>query len=252
MCSYPNLDVYADPVNYDRESAAYDPEGTILLAVADEADGPVLELGCGTGRVTIPLAQQGIDMTGLDILPHLIEHAREKAGELDIRWIVDDVRDFQLDARYPLIFTTGLVFQHLLDRSDQEAMLARVREHLAEDGRFVIDVGFKHPRSMAGDSEEAFWYAYVNVQGREVRVSGVDSYDHLRQIWIQKMVHRWDGDDGELNERPVELALRYIMPQEMEALLYYNGFSVLARYGGWDGEPLTEEAHAHIYVCGMR
>lgn len=250
--NYSNLETYADPITYDLESSRYEVQTSILLELAKQASGPVLELGCGTGRVTIPLAQRGIDMTGLDILPHMIEHARTKAEELPIKWVCDDVRSFQLETQYSLIFTRGAVFQHLLNRSDQEAMLMRVQEHLAPGGRFVIDVGFKNPKSMVNVPEEQDWYSFIDDKGREVQVAGTDQFDHVQQIWHQTFNRRWHADDEPQSSGPIKLALRYFMPQEMEALLHYNGFTVLSRYGDWVGSPLTEESYTQIYLCSQR
>lgn len=252
MTDHKSLDAYADPIAYDNEGSAFRLDGTVLLELATQASGPVLELGCGTGKVTIPLARRRIEVTGLDVAPQMLERAKFKAPDLPIRWVCDDVRSFCLDERYALIFTAGAVFQHLLSRSDQEAMLARVREHLAPVGRFLIDVGFRHPKHLADVPEAQEWYTYDDDQGRTVQVSGTDHFDHLRQLWTQTFWRRVQNGEETQPAEPIDLVLRYIMPQEMEALLHYNGFNVLAAYGEWKGGPQTEEVHLHIYVCAKR
>ena len=249
-----NFDTYADPINYDLESGPYNPDSSILLELASQANGRILELGCGTGRITIPLAERGIEITALDILPHLLDYARNQAaksqvGELPIQWVCQDVRTFQLDANYPLIFAKGGVFNHLLARADQEAMLASVRQHLAPNGKFIIDIGFKRPNKMVEVPEEKDWYTFTDKDGRLIQVSGIDHYDHLQQIWYQTSTQHWQENGRTRQSKPIQLALRYIMPQEMEALLHYNGFKVLARYGDWQGNPLTEESYEQIYLC---
>lgn len=247
-----NLDVYADPTHYDRISSPFDPDGSMLLSLASEAEGPVLELGCGTGRVTIPLARRGIEMTGLDVLPAMIERAKGNAQDLSVRWVCADVRSFDLGTRYALIFTRGLLFQHLLTRADQEAMLSCARQHLAPGGRLLLDVSFKRPDTMTDMVQEKVWYSYTDKAGRKVPVTGTDVYDHIEQVWTQTMYHRWH-EGGELRSAPpVKLTLRYLMPREMETLLFYNGFSVQARYGDWDGSPLTEDSDVQIYLCTRR
>jgi SAM-dependent methyltransferase len=220
----PNLTIYADPANYDRESGTFNPDGTILLDLALQAKGPVLELGCGTGRVTIPLAARGIDLTGLDLSSHLVDYAQDKARDLPIQWVCQDVRNFHLATRYPLIFTYGAVFNHLLTRADQEAMLSRVYQHLAPGGKFLVDVSFKHPNRMVDVAEEQAWYSFTDDQGRQITVSGTDRYDHGQQIWVQTSRQSWLEDGRTKRSQPVQLALRYLMPQEMETLLHYNGF----------------------------
>lgn len=248
-----NLADYADPVIYDLENSRFEPDGPFFLSLARQADGPVLELGCGTGRITIPLAQQGIDVTGLDVVPEMLAQARKKAAELSICWVEADIRSFHLDRQYSLIFTSGCTFQHLLTRADQEAALARVYEHLAPSGRFAIEAIFPQPRLLITVEEEKPWCSYKDGQGREVHVSGAERYDHVRQIKHETAVRRWYNAGGEVvATRQAPLALRYIFPQEMEALLYYNGFVVNKCYGDWDFGPLTEESRTMVYVCEKR
>jgi SAM-dependent methyltransferase len=249
---YSNLEIYSDPTNYDLESGVPEIETSVLWEHAAQASGPVLELGCGTGRITIPLARRGIAMTGLDVLPHMIDHAKRKSAGLPISWVCDDVCDFQLETRFSLVFTWGGVLQHLLHRTEQEAMLARVREHLAPGGRFIVDAFFKHPESMVDDLEEEGWFSYIDQEGREVLVSGMDRYSHLTQIWRQIMYRRWIEDGEPQSVGPINLDLRYFMPQELESLLHFCGFTVQSRYGSWEGSPLTEDSHSQIYVCSLR
>jgi len=104
-------------------------DGTILLNLARQAQGPILELGCGYGRITIPLAQRGVqDRTGLELSAPPLAYGRQQAADLPIQWVEADVRDFHLNRRYPFIFARGDVFNFMLTRIDQEAMLARVHE----------------------------------------------------------------------------------------------------------------------------
>jgi len=250
MVDFTNLEEYNDAIAYDLEHPRWGPEGPFYLEFARQAAGPVLELGCGTGRLTIPFAQQGIDMVGLDVAPQMLAQARAKAGDLPIRWVEADIRTFQLETQFPLIFTTGFVFHHLLTRPDQEAMLARVREHLAPEGQFVVDIWFLPPTSMADVPEEKAWYSFVDHHGYEVNVSAIERYDPLQQIWDQTIYRRWTDSDGKQVTCQTRLAFRYIYPQEMEALIHYNGLRVLSRYGDWDRGPLTDERGCHIYVCG--
>lgn len=252
MNDFPNLEVYADPDEYDQESGAYDPEGSILLSLANQGPGPVLELGCGTGRVTIPLALQGLEMTGLDVLPRMLDRAKQKSEGLPIRWVCQDVRDFQLDGQYSLIFTYGVILQHLLTRADQEAMLSQVGQHLAPGGRFVVDANLKLPAKMVDAEEPALWYSFNDEQGRQVEVWGTDHYDYVGQIWTQTLTRRWQSGGQEQRGEPVAITVRYFMPQELQSLLHYNGFVILERYGSWQGEPLSDKSDMQIYVCGRQ
>lgn len=182
MTDHTNLEDYADPTLFDLENSDFEPDGPFYLSLAQQVGGSVLELGCGTGRVTIPLARRGIDIAGLDIVPGMLARAQSKAGDLPIQWVEADVRDFHLGRRFSLICAPGSVFEHLLERADQEAMLACVREHLAADGLFVVAIRFPHPESMVNVKEEQDWFSYTDENGRDVRVTGADYYDPVRQI----------------------------------------------------------------------
>jgi SAM-dependent methyltransferase len=244
-----NLLEYSDPAIYDLENRSFEPDGPFYLALAQRIGGPVLELGCGTGRITIPLAQDGVDVTGLDVVPGMLARALNKAQGLPIRWVEADARSFRLDREFRLILETGSTFQHLLERADQEAVLSRVREHLAQGGYFVVSTVFPRLDLMQDLEEEDDWFTYEDEQGQEVRVSGTQHYNPLRQVKVETAYRRWYDAQGREMVREVPLALRLIFPQEMEVLLHYNGFEVVERYGDWDGSPLTAESRMMIYVC---
>src|SRR5690606_11831360 len=115
-----NLAEYGDPDRYDVETPRFEPDGPFFLSLARRWGGPVLELGCGTGRLTIPLAQNGIDMTGLDVVPGMLAQARKKAQDAPVAWVEADARAFQLGRKFRLIFDNGAAFLHVLDRVDHE------------------------------------------------------------------------------------------------------------------------------------
>jgi SAM-dependent methyltransferase len=147
LIDHDNLEEYADPVDYDRQDSS-DTGVAFYAALARETGGPVLEIACGTGRVAIPIARQGFAVTGLDVVPGMLERARGKAAGLPIRWVEGDARDFDLgEERFRLIFLTGNAFQAFLTNADQEALLGRVRAHLHDEGLFAGGLVY-HPVSV--------------------------------------------------------------------------------------------------------
>lgn len=192
------------------------------------------------------------DLTGLELSAPSLAYARERTGDLPIQWVEADVRDFHLDWRYAFIFARGDVFNFMLTRADQEAMLARVDEHLADDGLFLVDNMPLHPNKMVDEPEDQPWYTLTHPNGRQIHTSGRQWFDHAQQFYVQRGHDHWDSADGELVRLPWTLTLRYVMPQEMDALLHYNGFRVVARYNDWMEEPVKPEEFGFIYLCEKR
>jgi len=226
-------------------------DGTPFLKFVQQAQGPVLELGSGLGRYTIPLAERGIDITGVELSAPSLAYARQKAGKLPIHWVEADVRDFHLNQCFQLIFARGCVFDFMLTRQDQEAMLACVQEHLADNGQFMFDICVRLPSEMINKPEEVPWYSKTHPNGREIYFSGKTWYDYTQQHWIQVGYERWDEPTGELVRPPWELTLRYTMPQDIDTLLHYNGFKVVSAYAN-DGSEPTAEKLPGIFICEKR
>ena len=245
-----DLSFYADPVLDELVSGVPNLEKSILLDLAQRAGGTVLEIGCGYGRITIPLAERGVELVGVELCGPSIAAARRKGGNLPIEWVEGDARSFQLDRKFPLIFARGAVFDFLLTRRDQEAMLARVRDHLADDGIFAFDICY-HRLSEMVNKADSVWFTLTDKQGRQICAGGSSHYDYSQQLWFQRGWYRLNSADGELIADPWELTLRYTLPQDVETLLHYNGFQVIARYTDWFGTLPTAEEGASLFICKL-
>jgi SAM-dependent methyltransferase len=180
VLDHDNLEEFADPADYDRADPG-DDGVAFYSALAREAGGPVLELACGTGRVTIPVAKLGFPVTGLDIAPGMLARARSKSAGLPVRWVEGDARTFELGERFRLIFLTGNAFQAFVTNDEQAALLQRVRAHLDAEGLFAFETRnplFPNQKTREGffvtletREEEVRRPSYVNADGYEVRVT---------------------------------------------------------------------------------
>jgi 2-polyprenyl-3-methyl-5-hydroxy-6-metoxy-1,4-benzoquinol methylase len=150
MIDHDNLEEFRDPPTYDLEDGGYDEDCPLTEQWARSLGGPLLDLACGTGRMALRLAAQGYQVTGVDIVPEMIEWARQKAAKqaVSIDWVVADARTFHLQRHFPFIYMLENVFQFFLTREDQEAMLARVREHLHPEGGFLFETRNPSPRNL--------------------------------------------------------------------------------------------------------
>ncbi len=247
------LEGYRDPQAYDAVDAGYDEDQPLTEQWARKLGGPLLDLACGTGTMSIYLARLGYQVTGVDIVPEMIAWASQKAAAqgISIEWVVADARAFHLHQQFPFIYMLGNAFQHFLTRADQEALLARVREHLAPEGCFLFCTRNPSPRNLlqARYSEPQH---YTLPDGRQQVSTEEQTYDPLSQIQHYTFHEEWLHPDGRREEKTTRTALRYVYPQEMEALLFYNGFAIHACYGDWQEGPLTATSRLMIFLCQRR
>ncbi len=253
MLDFDPLEGYRDPQTYDLEEAGHDDDRPFVEQWARTLGGPILDLACGTGTIALSLAGQGYHVTGVDIVPEMIAWATQKAARqgASVEWVVGDARALDLQRRYPLIYMVGNAFQHFLTRTDQEALLARVRAHLRPEGCFLFGTRNPSPRNLF-EARVTEPQEYVTSDGGRLTVTEQQSYDPIAQVQRYAFHRHWRHPSGREEERITHTALRYVFPQEMEALLHYNGFQARACYGGWREEPLTAASREMVYVCQRR
>jgi SAM-dependent methyltransferase len=203
--------------------------------------------------MALRLAAQGFAVTGLDMVPEMIEWASQKgaAQGVSVEWIVGDARAFQFQKQFPFIYMLGNAFQHFLTRADHKALLARVREHVTPDGCFLFVTRNPTARNLF-EARFAQPQTYTMDDGTRLIASEQQQYDPITQIQHYTFHNQWIYPDGQQKEQTLRTALRYVFPQEMEALLYYNGFRIRDCYGNWQQEPLTADSPYMIYVCQKR
>jgi SAM-dependent methyltransferase len=243
--------LYADADFYDRLVCDDDSsvEVAFYASMAGPASAMTLELGCGTGRLTLPLAETGHRLTGIDNSSAMLAVARRKArGAPKVSaFVLADVRSFALRSRFQLIMFAQNSLGHLHTLGDLLACLRCVRAHLADDGLFVIDIfnPFAHPLAIAPQAQ-SYIGSYVDKNGSRVAVTETSRYDAAAQI--QERVWRHASTDG--RETVINFCTRVFFPQELEALLRRSGFSIRAKYGSFAKEPFAEDSSQQLLVCG--
>jgi SAM-dependent methyltransferase len=252
------LPLYTGAEEYDLENGQYDASIPFYSSLGAEVGGPGLDLACGTGFLTIPLAELGIAMTGVDRSPEMLDLARHKAAHLSIRWMLADILALDLGEQFQFVTLTGNAFQEFLTLADQEGLLGAVRRSLAPDGLFAFETRFPRPSelltadALSGEwSAESVWRTFENDDGQTVTVSTAQRHDAVRQT-VDYIIHRRWQAGGQPETVTESATLRFVYPREMEALLHYNGFAIRDAFGDWDRQPLSSASPRMIYVCQRR
>lgn len=223
------------------------PDVEFFVQEAVDSGGPVLEVGCGTGRVLLPTAREGIPITGLDLSSYMLDICRSRLSELPgevqerITLVEGDMRDFDLGKKFQLITAPFRPFQHLLTVEDQLRCLARVRRHLAPDGVFILDIFNPSLSGITADNlgqEVGAEPEFTTPEGIKVRrFNKTNARDHHKQILDVELIYYLVHPDGR-EERVVHaFQMRYLFRFEAEHLLARAGFKVVDLYADYSREP---------------
>jgi SAM-dependent methyltransferase len=245
-------DIYWDGRHYDLQHRDFTEDVPFYLDQARSCGDPVLELACGTGRIAIPLAAAGFDVTGLDLSPSMLRTARRKAeeGRVGVRWVEADCRRFDLGRTFNLILFPFNSMAHLHDLESIEASLGAVRRHLDPAGRFILDHFNPRLDILIRNPSERYPVAeYDDPDGRgKVVITENNIYDGAAQINHIRWYYRING--GKESIRSLDLRIYY--PRELDALLKYNGFEIESKMGDVNGEPFTSKSPRQLVICRRR
>jgi len=244
------LPLYRDGRVYDAMNRAMTSDLAFYLSEAKAAKGSVLELACGTGRLTIPIAQGGVEIVGLDSSPSMLSHARAKAEAANVRveWVEADCRNFELGRKSALIFLPFNSMQHLHEHSSLEALFRCVRTHLAEKGRFVFDVFNPSISILNRDPkdrrlEREFEDPY---SGEKVSLDVSMQYDDVSQV---NRVLWYFSREGDPDFRVEELPMRCFFPQELDLLVRWGGFQIENKFGSFERKEFASGDMKQVMVC---
>ena len=240
------LDEYDDPVCYDAEYGDIDDAAQFFLALAESCGPRVLDLGCGTGRLAIPLARLGKDVTGLDRSPAMLAYAEEKSRTLSVRWVESDFCNYDLQRRFDLIIACGHAFQALLTEADQLTFLRCVRRHLADSGLLAFDTRNTVPLHLDVAAGERFWHSFALPDGALIDVSGTEQFDPATGV-MRYRTFRTRRDDGRRSETVVDI--KFTAPDDVRRLLRTSGLRVDRLFGDFAGGPLTATSPEIVVVA---
>lgn len=219
------------------------------LDLAKATQRPVLELACGTGKLLLPIAAQGIECEGVDLSSDMLAEARAKfeAEELSTPLHVGDMASFTLSRRFGLIFIASNSLLHLHSADDIVQCFQSVREHLNQGGRFVFDIFNPSMQMLAGaDGTRREMLRFNDPEQGEILVDVEERYDAAAQVTCGVWYFSTQSESDFLT---VSIELRSIFPQELPLLIEAGGLRLLERYGDFSGSSFTNKSPHQVCVC---
>jgi SAM-dependent methyltransferase len=222
----------SDPEMFAPE--AVEPVVDFLAAIA--GNGPVLELGIGTGRIAFPLARRGLPVHGIELSRAMVARLREKPGGEDIEVTIGDFSTTTVEGSFSLAYLVFNTIMNLTSQAAQVACFRNVAAHLEPGAAFVIEVGVPALRRLpAGESFHVF-------HGRD-ESWGIDEYDVASQGLTS---HHIGVVDGRLES--TSIPFRYVWPSELDLMAQLAGMTLRERWSGWKREPFTNDSRQHVSV----
>jgi SAM-dependent methyltransferase len=219
---------------YDESAAdMFDPAvvGPTVDFLADLAgDGPALELGIGTGRIALPLAERGVRVHGIDLSDAMVAKLRAKPGAERIEVAIGDFASTRVDGAFSLAYLVFNTINNLTTQDAQVACFENVAAHLAPAGCFVIEVGVPAAKPL-----RVFDLTDTHV--------GVDEYDAATQRLVS---HHFSLVDGRWER--LSIPFRSVSPAELDLMARLAGMTLRERWGDWDRARFTSESRKHVSV----
>ena len=243
---------------YDADYRHYDDDLEAILELAVECGDPILELGCGTGRVLVPLAEAGHTITGIDISPALLAVARGKTRNTQwtsrITFVEADLRTFDLPQKdFAFAFCTSNTLMHLPTREEQLTVLCNAHRHLRSEGLLLIDLFNPDlPRLLATNGLQELADQWEDAEtGAQIFKWSVRTMDWAEQIQETLFIYEEIVADGTVTRTPCPFTLRFLWCSEAELLLEKAGFTVEGVWGDFDGSPY-EMSSEHLILLAHK
>ncbi len=228
------------------------------LDLAGEYGGPVLELGCGTGRITLPLARQGLDVTGVDASHSMLEILRAKLEEEPadvqrrVRVVEGDFRTLHLGDGFPLVVIPFRPVQHMYTAEDQLAALRNAASHLADGGVLAFDVfNPRFDKLLSGDGEEHLELEWPTDggTGRTIRRYFVkDAYDPVNLVLSGRFIFRMYEGDRVITEEAEDFKMSVYTYPHLKALFSASGLESVGEFGSFDRKPIGPASPEMIFL----
>lgn len=245
-------ELYDDPMAYDLLFHDTGEDLPFYLKLIRKYGDPVLEIACGTGRITIAIAREKIDISGLDVSERMLDFAKHKAikEDLTVEFINADCRNFELNRKYRFIFIPFNSITHLHDLDSIESFFRSIRKHMEFDGVFVIDFFLPDMNYLMRDPLKRYPVGeYIDPGScQKITVTETNEYDNASQINRIKWYYYHEKDGVEIVK---ENNMRIFFPQELDSLLIHNGFRITDKFGNYDESPICSDSKKQLIICGL-
>jgi SAM-dependent methyltransferase len=204
--------------------------------------GPALELGIGTGRVALPIAQRGVEVHGVDISADMLQGLSAKPGADAISTWMGNFAEFTTDRRYALIYIVASTFFMLLDADDQRRCLTSVARTLSPTGRFVLEAEVPNFDRFVADQSVRI----ITMRADLVEILVAQHHPNEQRVDYQRVRL------AETGTRLLPLSYRYAWPAELDAMAESAGLRLEGRYGGWHGQAFDPTCRRHVSCYVLR
>jgi SAM-dependent methyltransferase len=240
---------------YDADAGTFADDLPFYAELAHRTGGTVLDAMCGTGRVILPLAEQGLSVAGLDVSPAMLALGRQKAEEAGVservQLVQGDIRDFDVGQHFGLLVVPINSFMHLDTVDDQLAALACLRNHMHARSLLVLDLFNPTPQDLGSDQNVLVYDRTFALDGANVQKYVVRHTDWSEQRQHVQFIYDEQGGNGTLRRHVLPFTMRWLYRFELEHLLIRAGFVIESWFGDYELGPYTNES-AHLIVVAHR
>ncbi|WP_299335043.1 class I SAM-dependent methyltransferase [uncultured Psychroserpens sp.] len=211
-------------------------------------DSHILELCCGTGRLTLPIAKDGYNITGVDYTSSMLNQAKTRASEegLDIEFIEADMRTLDVSEKFDLIFIPFNSIHHLYKNEDLFSTFNVVKNHLKKEGIFILDCFNPNMQFIVkGEKEQKEIANYTTNDGRHILIKEIMRYEAKTQINRVEWHYYINGKFNSIQN----LDMRLFFPQELDSYLKWNGFKIIHKFGNFEEDAFDNQSDKQIFIC---
>ena len=243
-----SLKIYEDAAFYDEEFQNRTHDLDFFVKLAKRNGGPILELGCGSGRITIPIAQQGLEIHGIDISPPMLQRGIIKGSSLNnnLHFHLMDMADFQLKlkVKFKFIFAASNSLQHLYSDDEVRSCLKSIHSSLDQGGLCVLDIANPDWKKLNRKWEEK--YLFKTIMNSEY--GKLDVYARSEYIASSKTLH-FELEYKNIKNEVVKLKdvkMRCFFPNDLEELCADSGLEIIHKSGNYDRYRFHEHSPKQI------